>query len=378
MRESIKESDDVNTNITALTRQVEAIAIKQVNVVSSEPDHEVSCMVYDSRDHRTDECPSIPTLREVMRDSEDVNAKITALTRQVEALTMKQVNVVSSEPVHEVCCVVCDGRDHRTDECPSIPALREVMHGQVNAVNSYNPVSNQGVGNPYAPTYNSGWRNHPNFSWKNEGAVVPQQYQAPTPPQYQPPSMQPYQAPLPYQPPHKKSLEDTLFQFIQTQASENARVNRSLEDMNGRITLFTQSMSTHDKGQFPAQPQPNPTRQVNMIQSLESNHEHVESITTLRSGKVIDKSIPPKESESMGESPRVNDEERVGEEEREIERIGNKEKESEKKRENDLEVLAHAPFPHRLTKSKHELHHSDIYEMFKQVKINIPLLDAIK
>ena len=115
-----------------------------------------------------------------------------------------------------------------------------------------------------------------------------------------------------------------------------------------------------------------------MIQALESNHEYVESITTLRSGKVIDKVIPPKESESKGESPRVNDEERVGEEEREIERIGNEEKESEKKRENDLEVLAHAPFPHRLTKSKHELHHSDIYEMFKQVKINIPLLDAIK
>ena len=66
---------------------------------------------------------------------------------------MKQVNIMSSEPVHEVSCMVCDSRDHRTDECPSIPALREVVHGQANAVNSYKPVSNQGVGNPYAPTY---------------------------------------------------------------------------------------------------------------------------------------------------------------------------------------------------------------------------------
>ena len=64
------------------------------------------------------------TMREAMRESEDVNAKITALTRQVEALTMKQVNVMSNELVHEVCCMVCDGRDHRIDECPSIPALR--------------------------------------------------------------------------------------------------------------------------------------------------------------------------------------------------------------------------------------------------------------
>ena len=37
-----------------------------------------------------------------------------------------------------------------------------------------------------------------------------------------------------------------------------------------------------------------------------------------------------------------------------------------------------APYPHRLRAPKKVKNHSEIYELFKQVKLNIPLLDAIK
>ena len=36
------------------------------------------------------------------------------------------------------------------------------------------------------------------------------------------------------------------------------------------------------------------------------------------------------------------------------------------------------PYPHRLRTLKKVNNHSEIYELFKQVKLNIPLLDAIK
>ena len=36
------------------------------------------------------------------------------------------------------------------------------------------------------------------------------------------------------------------------------------------------------------------------------------------------------------------------------------------------------PYPHRLRAPKKVNNHSEIYELFKQVKLNIPLLDAIK
>ena len=37
-----------------------------------------------------------------------------------------------------------------------------------------------------------------------------------------------------------------------------------------------------------------------------------------------------------------------------------------------------APYPHRLSVPKKVNNHFEIYELFKQVKLNIPLLDAIK
>ena len=40
--------------------------------------------------------------------------------------------------------------------------------------------------------------------------------------------------------------------------------------------------------------------------------------------------------------------------------------------------IPHAPYPHRLRAPKKVNNHSEIYELFKQVKLNIPLLDAIK
>ena len=40
--------------------------------------------------------------------------------------------------------------------------------------------------------------------------------------------------------------------------------------------------------------------------------------------------------------------------------------------------IPHAPYPHRLRAPNKVNNHSEIYELFKQVKLNIPLLDSIK
>jgi hypothetical protein len=79
----------------------------------------------------------------------------------------------------EESCVVCESKRHRTTECPTIPAFKEVLYGQTfDSSNVRKPFSHQ-VGNPYSETYNPGWRNHPNFGWRNEGFSVPQTFQPP-------------------------------------------------------------------------------------------------------------------------------------------------------------------------------------------------------
>ena len=46
-----------------------------------------------------------------------------------------------------------------------------------------------------------------------------------------------------YQPPHKRSLEDIVTQFVQVQQSTNTEFRTALNDMRSQITKLTSSMS---------------------------------------------------------------------------------------------------------------------------------------
>jgi len=88
--------------------------------------------------------------------------------------------------------------------------------------------------------------------------------------------------------------------------------------------------------------------------------DQVKSIIILRNGKVIEKPIL---------EPCEKDDESISE--------GKEEVESEHCKEKTDSPPA-LPFPHAMTKQRKANHNSEIFEIFKQVRINIPLLDAIK
>ena len=84
----------------------------------------------------------------------------------------------------------------------------------------------------------------------------------------------------------------------------------------------------------------------------------VKSVITLRSGKVIDWHIPEpcenKKSKGKEELNKLTPSE-------------------------EITIVPSKPqFPNALNKPRKSNHSSEIYEIFKQVKVNIPLLDAIK
>ncbi|GFS40558.1 hypothetical protein Acr_00g0069310 [Actinidia rufa] len=113
-----------------------------------------------------------------------------------------------------------------------------------------------------------------------------------------------------YQPPHKRSLEDTLQQFIQSQGGVNSRVDKTLDDIKSQLTLLTQALTLTEKGKLPAQPQPNPSRHVHSAEisnQPSSGHEQVQAITVLRSGKTIDKTILPIDPKGRREVSKVID-----------------------------------------------------------------------
>src|ERR1044072_6486834 len=83
---------------------------------------------------------------------DQVNAKVEALTQKLENLTITPAATVAAVAQ---TCDLCGLQSHPAPECP---LLTGVPVEQANYVQ----------GNPYSNTYNPGWKNHPNFSYKKQ------------------------------------------------------------------------------------------------------------------------------------------------------------------------------------------------------------------
>jgi hypothetical protein len=112
---------------------------------------------------------------EVKEDIE-LKMKIDALTKKVKALVVSK-SMNAANPFHVDCCSICASPMHLAQTCQSLPAFVESPMEQVNAFNHYRKQSS-GL---FSESYNPGWRNHHNFSWKlnqpmTQGGVPHQSY----------------------------------------------------------------------------------------------------------------------------------------------------------------------------------------------------------
>ena len=111
----------------------------------------------------------------------EMKAKVAAMARKIEEMELRKVHEVQAilEPQQQANpCSICQSFEHMVEECPTIPAAREMFGEQANLIGQWKPNSNA----PYGNTYNSSWRNHPNFAWKPR----PNPYQSPTHISHQP------------------------------------------------------------------------------------------------------------------------------------------------------------------------------------------------
>ncbi|XP_057953051.1 uncharacterized protein LOC131147575 [Malania oleifera] len=150
--------------------------------------------------------------------------------------------------------------------------------------------------------------------------------------------------------------------------------------MKAQITKLNTAVGVlqQEKGKFPSQPQANPVGQHSIASTSDSEvtMEHAKSIT-LRSGKKVETKISQKEiskGNDEGSSSNVFKEpihesksNEVMQEPQEIE--------GEKVVAKDPIVI---PYPQRLKAPQKGRCNVEMLELFQQVKVNIPLLDAIK
>ncbi|KAK9190382.1 hypothetical protein WN943_018987 [Citrus x changshan-huyou] len=142
-----------------------------------------------------------------------------------------------------------------------------------------------------------------------------------------------------------------MHSFIRKQDAINNQNAQTFSDLKDTLVKIAYALIIQEKRKFPVQPQPNPKIQNAPI-------DQVKLVITLQSGKVIDRPIPePCENENSK---------------------GKEELDKLTPSEKITNVPSEPLFPHALNKPRKSNHSSVIYEIFKQVNVNIPLLDAIK
>ncbi|RVX03817.1 Retrovirus-related Pol polyprotein from transposon RE1 [Vitis vinifera] len=326
-----------------------------------------------------------------LKEDDDMKAKLAAMTRRLEELELKrihEVQAVAEAPVQVKLCPNCQSYEHLVEECPAISVEREMYRDQANVVGQFRPNNNA----PYGNTYNSSWRNHPNFSWKARAT----QYQQPDPPSQQSSSIEQIIA----------NLSKVVGDFVGKQEATNARVDQRMDrmesvlnkrmdgmqnDMNQKfdniqysISRLTNLNTLQEKGRFPSQPNQNP-KGVHEVESHEgesSQVKDVKALITLRSGKKIEQPTPKPHVEKEEEIKKGKEMEdkgsEISEEKKESDSTIKAILEKELLKEEMLKKSTSPPFPQALHGKKGVRNAAEILEVLRQVKVNIPLLDMIK
>ncbi|XP_050888926.1 uncharacterized protein LOC127094100 [Lathyrus oleraceus] len=262
----------------------------------------------------------------------------------MDALALK-VEHISANPTTAVVvdCETCGTKGHLAPECN---LLTESNSYQVNYAQ----------GNPFSNTYNPGWRNHPNFSYKNNNPI-----QNSTP--QRPPSFQAQRQIQPMQVvPQKPNLEKIMESFISSQIQQNKEFLNQDIHINELITQL--GTKATPGGKFPGQPQPNPRGKANIV--------------TLRSGNTYDKPVKTALSEPEASKKNVVSIDEVEEVERQKDHeVKDKGEDKEKVYVPPSPYKPPIPYPQRLKQAKIDNQYKKFIKVIENLHVEIPLTEAI-
>ncbi|CAN6718905.1 unnamed protein product [Malus baccata var. baccata] len=301
---------------------------------------------------------------------------ITELQNQMAYLTTLLSQVVEGPKVQNVsACGVCSMQGHPTDKCPQLienggwETLNAVGFGQ----------TYQQRGDPFSNTYNPGWRDHPNFKWREPQQGQQQSgfrqqpsgfYQksfAPTQPQAQPTQTN-----------SGSSIDnDQIFQLLTSMAQGMQNRDKRMDELEKQVGQIAEFMGQfREQGKLPS----------STIANLKGGVETAKAIT-LRSGKEVgtepkQSKYAPKEDEKL----QIEEEEQAKAMARIEQSLPQPPKHSNSAtigKEGPIQVNSNVippnvPFASRFLQAKNEEEEKDVLETFRKVHVNIPLIDAIK
>ncbi|XP_075499105.1 uncharacterized protein LOC142537478 [Primulina tabacum] len=267
---------------------------------------------------------------------------VTPIDQKLDSLTSIFEKLVEGQVQQVKACGVCAMVGHPTDMCLS---LQEEPPQQANAIGGF-PGQPQRRYDPYSNSYNPGWRDHPNFSYENQGGQqgYPQQNW-----NKQHAAEQTSNSGM--------SLDEIVKALAKNTQKFQQETRASIQNLGTQITQIATSVSklkAQNSGKLPSQTVVNPKENA--------------SAMVLRSGKEIDQknASPTKNTEEKGTTEEIE---------------GESEKQQKVNSKSFSSTISNAvvpPFPSRLEKSKKMDYEKEVLETFRRVEINIPFIDAVK
>ncbi|CAN6687773.1 unnamed protein product [Malus baccata var. baccata] len=240
-----------------------------------------------------------------------------------------------------VVCGVCSIQGHVSEKCPQL-----IENGGWESANAIGFQSqNQSRHDPYSNTYNPGWRDHPNFKWRE-----PQQPQNQGGFRQQPPGF----FPKTYGPP-------------QNQAQSGPSASGTSLDNDALLKILTK-LSNGQEDQ--AKAMQNQDKRVDQLEKqigqiaefVGHNEDELLQLEEEESKLPTAKVVPP-----LPQVPNVPN----------LPNSSHKGKNVSNSVHTNV-FPSNVPFPSRFMQTKKEEAEKDILETFRKVQVNIPLLDAIK
>ncbi|KAL5563618.1 hypothetical protein UlMin_033365 [Ulmus minor] len=289
-------------------------------------------------------------------------SEITSLTAQIASLvnTLNNQQATPHQSVNSVqgtgeSCVLCNGT-HRFESCPSNP--ESVCYvGNMNRNN-----------NPFSNTYNPGWRQHPNFSWSNQGARQGSNF-APQRPQI-PPGFQQQQKPQTSEFP--SSMESLLKEYMARNDAVIQSQAASLRNLENQVGQLANELKNRPPGTLPS----------NTESPKRDGKEHCKAIT-LRGGKTLEApEIKEKNQKDLvsRQEEENNEQGNFEEESKEAEKSGEKSgaNAAAMPQQNFQQKRPPPPFPQRFQKQQQDQQFRRFLDVLKQLHINIPLVEALE
>jgi uncharacterized coiled-coil protein SlyX len=336
--------------------------------------------------------PKTESLCEVGPPTDMATQVVDAITKKLDQLMTGFAPNAAHINTQPEPCSFCSSTTHQVNNCHTAVNYTDISNEQVNAAFS------RPGNDPYSNTYNPGWRNHPNFSWKGQNA----ENSTPGPHNQAQSNRQPYNSSSAYRPPHKQyqaappqraeSNDERILNLLGEMNGRFGEMNERFGEMTGKFDEMSHTVNSHsqsiakletqmeqmantlnrrEEGKLPSQLVMNP-KELYMVNE-ETPHQHVQSITTLRSGKLVDNQVGDKKDvHTKISETRQNDK-------------GKQvltETSTSVDPSSETPYVPRAPFPEWLKAPSHFGKQGEkiqaMMEVFKQVKINIPLLDAIQ